>query len=250
LEKTFCLKRNLLKFFAFFDLEKLIKIFTALLLERSLLIVSKDIENLTSCGLSLEYLLYPLEWLHTFVPIMPEHVDVHVFNQPFPFIYGIHPCIYEKINKAQLESNVIILLVDERQILNADKDHLPENVTKDLFNKLKYFVQNDHHETRNTTSHSSSSIEKYDLLRTGPIKAFQEAVLTIIDNYRDYLQYDYEKNEYKLNEVIYFQMKGVYNSNVDSDINGNVNSKYASNENEFYHEFRITQAFEEVRNEK
>jgi hypothetical protein len=219
-------------------------------------------ENLTSCGLSLEYLLYPLEWLHTFVPIMPEHIDVHVFNQPFPFIYGIHPCIYEKINKAQLESNVIILLVDEKQILNADKDHLPDNVTKDLFNKLKYFVQNDNDTKSSSNSsqyygidnhvlnkHANSSYEKYDLLRTGPIKAFQEAVLTIVDNYRDYLQFDYEKNEFKLNEVIYFQMKGVYNSNVDSDMNGNANSKYVSNENEFFHEFRITQAFEEVRND-
>ena len=189
---------------------------------------------------------------------MPEHVDLHVFNQPFPFIYGIHTSLYEKINKAQLESNVIILLVDDRQILNANKDQLPDNVTGYLYKKLKYFVQNDDVDTR--ASNSSYGIEnhvlkkdkydpngdKYDLLRTGPIKAFQEAVLTIIDDYRDYLQYDYDKNEFKLNEVIYFQMKDVYDSNVDSDVKGNANSKYASNENEFYHEFRITQAFEEV----
>jgi hypothetical protein len=68
--------RALLKFFAFFDLDKLKQIFTALLLERSVLVVSRDLENLTSCGLSFEYLLYPLEWLHTFVPIVPEHIDL------------------------------------------------------------------------------------------------------------------------------------------------------------------------------
>ena len=223
-------------------MDKLIKIFTALLLERSLLVVSKDLENLTSCGLSLEYLLYPLEWLHTFVPIMPEHIDLHVFNQPFPFIYGIHTCIYEKIHKSQLDSNVIILLVDERQILNANKDHLPKNITNHLREKLKFFVQNDADSSKN----GGSTSNHMSLLGSGSIKAFQEAVLTIIDDYREYLIHDENLNEFKLNEVYYFQMKDVYDSNVDADSNGNVNSKYAANENEFYHEFRVTQAFEEV----
>ena len=113
-------KRNLLKFFAFFDLDKIIKIFTALLLERHILIVSKDLENLTSCALSLEYLIYPLEWFHMFAPIMPEHIDIHVFYQPFPFIYGIHTCIYEKLTQSQLDE-CVILQVDERQVINGDK---------------------------------------------------------------------------------------------------------------------------------
>ena len=184
--------------------------------------VSKDLENLTSCGLSLEYLLYPLEWLYTFVPIMPEHIDVHVFNQPFPFIYGIHTCIYEKINKAQLDDKVIILLVDEKQILNGTTDQLPDNITETLYKRLNYFVQTDNSgdmETHGASysnqlssmygidNHvlnkqlSSRGAEKYDLLRTGPIKAFQDAVLTIIDDYRKYLVLDAGSNEYKLNDI-------------------------------------------------
>lgn len=102
--------RNLLKFFAFFDLEKIIKIFTALLLERHILIVSKDIENMTACALSLEYLIYPLEWLHAFAPIMPEHIDPLVFNQPFPFIYGVHTAIYEKLSQSQKDDAFILLV--------------------------------------------------------------------------------------------------------------------------------------------
>jgi hypothetical protein len=173
---------------------------------------------------------------------MPEHIDVHVFNQPSPFIFGIHTCIYEKINKTQLENNVIILLVDEKRILNADKDHLPENVTNYLYKKLKYFNHSDNEVMDTKRAHNANTI---DLLRTETIRTFQEAVLTIIDDYREYLLYDQEKNEFKLNEVVYFKMKDVYDSSMDSDLNGNANLKYASNENEFYHEFRVTQAFEE-----
>ncbi len=63
----------------------------------------------------------------------------------------------------------------------------------------------------------------------------------IIDDYRKYLKLDQTTNEFKLNEDIYFQMKNVYNEN---------GKKYFNGENEFYHEFRITQAFEEVKNFK
>lgn len=144
----------MLKFFAFFDLQKLKQIFTALLLERSLLVVSRDLENLTSCGLSFEYLLYPLEWLHTFVPIVPEHIDLHVFNQPFPFIYGVHQCVYEKLNVSQLE-NCVVILVDERKIicgrgasggacgssvsLSNKTTILPQNIDEFLTKRLDYF---------------------------------------------------------------------------------------------------------------
>ena len=106
------------------------------------MVVSKDLENLTSCGLAFEYLLYPLEWLHTFVPIVPDHIDMHLFYQPFPFIYGIHTCIYEKLNKSQLD-NAIVLLVDDRQIINPNKDQLPENITNFLYKRLKFFQDND-----------------------------------------------------------------------------------------------------------
>ena len=128
-----------MKFFAFFDLNKLLKIFTALILERRILIVSKDIENLTACALALEYLIYPLEWFHAFAPILPEHIDLFLFYQPFPYIYGIHTSIYSKLNESQLNESVIIL-VDEREVLNCDKDQLPKSISHDIKKKLKFLT--------------------------------------------------------------------------------------------------------------
>ena len=278
----------MLKLFAFFDLEKLIKIFTALLLERSLLIVSRDLENLTACALAAESLIFPLEWLHTFVPIMPEHVDLHVFNQPFPFIYGVHTCIYDKLHKSQLD-NAVILLVDEHQVVNGDQDRLPDNVVAHLTKRLKYFQeatgggcgggvggsdQTDHQSSSSSSSFSSASntssisasktsmrIEKYDLLRTGPAKAFFDSVLMILDDYRDYLCWDAASDEFKINENVFFHTKNVSHADGNNNSNGGgggaaaagnfqsmgaASARYAGNPNEFYHEFRITQAFEEV----
>jgi hypothetical protein len=259
----------LLKFFAFFDLEKLIKIFTALLLERRLLIVSRDLENLTSCALSLENLIYPLEWFHAFAPIMPEHIDLFVFNQPFPFIYGVHQSVYEKINKSQIDE-AVILLIDSKQVLNGDRDRLPDNIANYLRKKLRYFQESEANaytltpslnnniesaaslnvvDSLGSTNNSSNRIntEKcVSMLGQGPLQAFLDCVLMIIDDYREYIVFDSNSNEFKLNEEIYFQMKNVY-----SESSGNASAltgknKYINDENEFYHEFRVTQAFEEV----
>lgn len=155
--------RMLLKFFAFFELTKLKQIFTALLLERKIIVVSRDLENLSSCCFSLEYLLYPLEWLQPFVPIVPESIDLWefyfcfrkfvnffkstrfcfsiLFEQPIPFIYGTHHCIYEKLNPNELK-NCVVILVDERKVVygsNISYDRLPQNVDDFLTKRLDYF---------------------------------------------------------------------------------------------------------------
>ncbi len=233
----------MLKFFAFFDLEKLKKIFTALLLERSILVVSRDLENLTSCGLSLEYLIYPLEWLHTFIPIVPEHIGLELFNQPFPFIFGTHTSVFEKLDQHQLE-NAVILLVDEKKILNGDRDHLPGNLNDYLTKKLDYFGRSsmDEESGSSGSSISSNKINTYNLLNTGSIKPFVDCVTTIIGNYREYLLFNDEKQEFQIDEIAYFKLKNVY---TEQDAQ-NQSKKYNSNNNEFYHQFRITQSFEEV----
>lgn len=219
----------MLKFFAFFDLNKLIKIFTALLVEKRILIVSKDLENITACALSLEYLIYPLEWSQPFASILPDNIDLmYIIDQPFPYIYGVHTSIYQKLQKQDAAKlrELVILLVDERDVLNADNDQLPKHVSHDIRKKLKFF-----HDPQ--ISDISRNMGKYDLLlKTGPIRAFQEAVLSIIGDYRQYLVYDDDKcHEFKVDDSKFYQL---------------LNDSSMSNENDFYHLFQNTQAFSEV----
>lgn len=191
--------------------------------------------------------------MHTFVPIMPEHVGLEVFNQPMPFIYGVHTCIYEQLRPDQ-KSNAVILLIDEKQVLNADKDRLPEDVAHSLYKKLKYFKDSSTPADSYIYPHSSNSSngdhvntyslnnsDKYSLLHTKPIQAFLDAVLMVIGDYREYLKEDLAQNEFTLDENTFFRMKNV---SIASGNDSN-NNKYMGNENEFYHMFRITQALEE-----
>lgn len=109
-------------------------------------------------------------------------------------------------------------------ILNGDNDQLPKHVAHEIKKKLKFF-QNPQ------ASDVSRNTSKYDLLlKTGPIRAFQEAVLEIIGNYREYLYFDEKSQLFKVNDELFYQQHGVSNAN----------------KSDFYHEFRITQTFEEV----
>ncbi len=78
----------------------------------------------------------------------------------------------------------------------------------------------------------SRNLSKYDLLlNTGPIRAFQDAVLTIIGDYHQYLTvFDEKHKTLKVNNDLFFQIHDTNNQ-----------AKY-----DFYNEFRMTQAFEEV----
>jgi hypothetical protein len=126
--------------------------------------------------------------------------------------------------------HAIILLVDEKQILNADKDRLPDNLVQHLNKKLKYFQEME--------THSIGEYKKqFDLLRQGPIKAFMDAVLTIVDDYREYILYDVPSNEFKFDQNAFLQLK-----NVDIINQQQVNRMELKG---FYYEFLETQSFTE-----
>ncbi|CAH8516925.1 unnamed protein product [Schistosoma rodhaini] len=77
------------------DLSLWIHIFVSLLLERSLLFCSRRLTKLTACVLTSVSLLYPIQWVHSFYPLIPDKV-LGVLECPVPFVAGIHSCNLEK----------------------------------------------------------------------------------------------------------------------------------------------------------
>jgi hypothetical protein len=64
----------------------------ALLAERKLLLVSVHCRALHAAAAMLRQLLYPLEWVHTFVPVLPRAL-LSALQSPAPFIMGV-PAAY------------------------------------------------------------------------------------------------------------------------------------------------------------
>ncbi|KAK4469477.1 hypothetical protein MN116_007025 [Schistosoma mekongi] len=87
---------------------------SSLLLERSLLFCSKRLTKLTACVLTAVSLLYPIQWAHSFYPLIPDKV-LGVLESPVPFVAGIHICNLEKA-KQHLSAGTRLIDLDMGQI--------------------------------------------------------------------------------------------------------------------------------------
>ena len=70
------------------DVENVLKVWTALALERQVLVTSTQLSLLTTCCEILLSLLFPMRWSHAYIPVLP-HFLVPILSAPMPFLCGI-----------------------------------------------------------------------------------------------------------------------------------------------------------------
>lgn len=68
--------------------ELLIVVFSSLLLERKVILHTQNISILSSCVLGLQTLLYPFQWQHTIITILPDSL-VDICQAPIPVLAGL-----------------------------------------------------------------------------------------------------------------------------------------------------------------
>lgn len=108
--------------------ETLINVFGSLLLERKVILYGKNISILSSCVLGLQTILYPFQWQHTLVTLLP-HSLIEVCQAPLPLLTGV----LDEIN-VDIEDGIIIDL-DTRQVLQKCGDEttiLPSTLRESL----------------------------------------------------------------------------------------------------------------------
>uniref|UniRef100_F6SBQ3 UDENN domain-containing protein n=3 Tax=Ciona intestinalis TaxID=7719 RepID=F6SBQ3_CIOIN len=67
----------------------LVNLMTSLLLEHQILLVSEDCHKLTLVGEGITSLMFPFQWQHTIVTMLPYEVATHFFDAPVPYIIGV-----------------------------------------------------------------------------------------------------------------------------------------------------------------
>ncbi len=72
------------------DVEKIIEIFSYILLEKKVLMISQHKSLLTQVINCFASFLFPFKWQHTFIPILPITM-IDVLEAPFPYLIGIEP---------------------------------------------------------------------------------------------------------------------------------------------------------------
>ena len=96
------------------DIKNILLLFKLLVFEQKLLIVGKDNDLISQIILNFVTLLYPFEWVHTFIPIMSE--KMLKFLQAFlPFFNGMNITLLQKAKPilAQASKGVFIFNIDD-----------------------------------------------------------------------------------------------------------------------------------------
>jgi len=106
----FVMKEDIENLFRCLNVDTVIEIMTFILLERKVLLISTHKALLTQVINCFASFLYPLQWKHTFIPILPI-VMIDILESPFPFLIGINPC--EELEYVDLETDVLKVYLDK-----------------------------------------------------------------------------------------------------------------------------------------
>ena len=122
------------------QLDGIIEIYTALLLERKVLMVSKHKALLTqviNCFLSF---MFPFQWKHPLIPILPLTM-IETLDAPFPYFIGIEPT--PLLDELDIEGDVIrveldtgIIMVPNDQLTGSHIPQMPFRECKALKTRL------------------------------------------------------------------------------------------------------------------
>ncbi|KAF2074373.1 hypothetical protein CYY_004307 [Polysphondylium violaceum] len=127
------------------DIRNVLLVLKCILLEEKIIIISSQYSLLTYISEIISSLLYPLQFPHVYVPILPELLLEYVYS-PFPFIMGVHKSYSSTIlNEENLLSEIVVVDLDNNTVHIPPTDtkdiQLPERETAQLINQLRRVVQ-------------------------------------------------------------------------------------------------------------
>ncbi|XP_078424625.1 DENN domain-containing protein 5B-like isoform X4 [Cetorhinus maximus] len=121
--------------FELLGLENLVQLFTCVLLEMQILLYSQDYQRLMTVAEGITALLFPFQWQHVYVPILPASL-LHFLDAPVPYLMGLQSKEPNDRSKLELpqEANLCFVDIDNHFI------ELPEDFPQ-FPNKLEFIQE-------------------------------------------------------------------------------------------------------------
>jgi hypothetical protein len=160
-------------------------------MEKKLIFLSNKLSLLSNTIQEFETLLYPFNWPHTYIPLLPSYL-IEMCEAPTPYIIGLVRSCKHELMRYNYENDMIIIDLDKQKIIqhqerdidsnyNYNKNNfcsldnfLPENVLKSLRVDLY-----------NLSTISKSVPESYKNMQL--CKIFMKIFVRTIGNYKSYL---------------------------------------------------------------
>ncbi|XP_039647982.1 DENN domain-containing protein 5B-like isoform X7 [Perca fluviatilis] len=103
--------------FTLLGAENLVQVFTCTLLEMQILLYSHDYQRLMTVAEGITTLLFPFQWQHVYVPILPASL-LHFLDAPVPYLMGLQSKEGTDRSKLELpqEANLCFVDIDNHYI--------------------------------------------------------------------------------------------------------------------------------------
>ena len=217
------INNNIILLFDLFSIKNILIIFRLLLFEKKLLFVDDNYERMSNVIDAFTSLIYPFQWIHTYIPIMSEEM-INYIETFLPFLNGIHnsllplikklikenDCeneiksnnpeieeesdddafylIYITENKLGLSSEFKNKFRDVNKYIEDNVPNLPISMEKDFYNKLKK-INDEMNLFKNTSKNSINKSKGYNLSKFD-LKfrnIFIELFVEMFNNFHKYL---------------------------------------------------------------
>ncbi|XP_063316585.1 DENN domain-containing protein 5B isoform X7 [Pelmatolapia mariae] len=116
--------------FSLLGVENLVQVFTCTLLEMQILLYSQDYQRLMTVAEGITTLLFPFQWQHVYVPILPASL-LHFLDAPVPYLMGLQSKEGTDRSKLELpqEANLCFVDIDNHSIeLPEDFPQFPNKI--------------------------------------------------------------------------------------------------------------------------
>ena len=100
-----------------FSINNIISIFKLLIFEQKIIVIGEDMDKISEIILNLISLIYPFEWIHTYIPVMS--MKMLKFLESFlPFLNGMNISLYNEAKSFLAKSeDVFVINVDDDSIV-------------------------------------------------------------------------------------------------------------------------------------
>lgn len=117
--------------------EQILQIFASAVLERRIIFLADDLSTLSQCIHAAAALLYPFNWAHTYIPVVPESL-LDTVCCPTPFMVGVQMRFLQEVLDSPMEEVLLVNLCKGTFIMSVgdETDILPPKLQDDILNSL------------------------------------------------------------------------------------------------------------------
>ncbi|CAD7013316.1 unnamed protein product [Ceratitis capitata] len=115
----------------------MLALIASLMQERRIIITSSKPDRHSACVQAANALLYPMEWQHIFIPILPIQLRDYLMG-PMPYLIGVHTSVLDTICRGELGDAIIFNCdLGTYESCRDDVQLLPKHIVLDVKNDLR-----------------------------------------------------------------------------------------------------------------